>query len=268
MKIPIYHVDTFCEELFLGNPAAVCILEGSLPNEILQKISAENNLPVTAFLMRLEQANTYKIWWFTPEYELDLCGHGSLAAAHVIFNILKPNLSEIKLQSTKELLTVSRKDSFIVLDFPMKDFEICAPVPALLDGLGVRVKEIYQHLNERYLAVLQTETEVKKLHPNMLALKELKHRGIIVTAPGDTCDFVSRTFYPHKAISEDPVTGASHCLLAPYWSRRLHKQKLHAKQVSERGGDLLCELVDERVLISGKSVLYMEGMITQDSHKL
>ena len=256
MQIPIYLVNAFTDKLFAGNPAAVCILSEWLPENRLQDIAKENNLPVTAFLLR--ENDQFHVRWFTPEYELDLCGHGSLAASYVIFNYLEPRWQEIHLQSRTELLHVLRVNDFISLNFAAKDFESCS-LPLLGQGLGLTPKEIYQYKNERCMVVYNTEDQVKQLKPNMEILKKIAHRGITVTAPGEAVDFVSRTFYPHKIISEDPVTGASHCLLAPYWSKKLNKTKLHAKQVSARGGEIFCEYQNNRVWISGKAVLYMQG---------
>jgi len=259
MQIPIYHVDAFTDKIFCGNPAAVCILSKWLSDEELHAIAKENNLPVTAFLVREE--NKFNIRWITPEYELDICGHGSLSAGYVIFNYLEPTWEKADLQSRIELLQVLRTDDLITLNFPTKNIEKFS-LPLLEQGLGLAPKEIYQHKNERCLAIYSTEEEVKQLKPNMQILKKLEHRGITVTAPGKNVDFVSRTFYPQKTIFEDPATGASHCLLAPYWSKRLNKTDLHALQVSERGGEIFCQYQGDRVLISGKAVLYMQGVIT------
>jgi PhzF family phenazine biosynthesis protein len=259
MQITIYHVDAFTDKLFCGNPAAVCILSKWLPDHELYAIAKENNLPVTAFLVR--DSDKFNIRWVTPEYELDICGHGSLSAGFVIFNYLEPTWQKADLQSRIELLQVLRADDLITLNFPAKNIETFSS-PLLEQGLGGVPKEIYQHENERCLAIYSTEEEVKQLKPNMQILKKLEHRGITVTAPGKNVDFVSRTFYPQKTISEDPATGASHCLLAPYWSKRLKKIDLHALQISERGGEIFCQYRGDRVLISGKAVLYMQGIIT------
>lgn len=259
MQIPIYHVDAFTDKIFCGNPAAVCILSKWLSDDELHAIAKENNLPVTAFLVR--EGDNFSIRWITPEDELDLCGHGSLSAAYVIFNCLEPTWQKVDLQSRIELLQVLRSDDLITLNFPAKDVESLS-LPLLEQGLGLAPKEIYQHKNERCLAIYGTEEEVKQLKPNMQILKKLEHRGITVTATGIDVDFVSRTFYPQKIISEDPATGASHCLLVPYWSKRLNKTELHAMQISERGGEMFCQYQDDRVLIGGKAVLYLQGMAT------
>jgi PhzF family phenazine biosynthesis protein len=258
MKISIYHVDAFTSHIFCGNPAAVCVLPKWLSDDELHTIAKENNLPVTAFLMR--DLDKFNIRWITPEYELNICGHGSLAAGYVILNYIEPTWQKVDLQSPTELLKVLRADDLITLNFPAKNIERIS-LPLLEQGLGSAPKDIYQHKNERCLAIYSTEEEVKHLKPDMQILRKLEHRGIIATAPGKNVDFVSRTFYPQKAISEDAVTGASHCLLAPYWSKLLNKTDLHALQISERGGEIFCKYQGDRVLISGKAVLYMESLI-------
>lgn len=261
MKITLYHVDAFTDKIFSGNPAAVCVLPEWLPDDVLHQIAKENNLPVTAFLVRKDEK--FNIRWITPEYELDICGHGSLAAGYVIFNFIDTRLQSIDLHSRIEVLPVIRNKNFITLNFPAKNIEPCS-LPLLEQGLGLPPKAIYQHKSERCIAVFDSEEEVKQLKPNMQILKKLEHRGISVTAPSTEVDFVSRTFYPQKKISEDPATGASHCLLAPYWSKQLNKTDLHALQVSERGGEIFCQYQGDRVLISGKAVLYMQGMIVHN----
>jgi len=213
MNITLYHVDAFTNRIFSGNPAAVCILPEWLSDDSLHRIAKENNLPVTAFLVI--KNDTYYIRWITPEYELDICGHGSLSAGYIIFNIIDPSSKKVDLHSQIEVLPVIRNNDFVTLNFPAKSIESCS-LPLLEQGLGLTPKAIYQHKNERCIAVFDSEEEVKQLKPNMQILKKLEHRGISVTAPGNEVDFVSRTFYPQKAISEDPATGASHCLLAPY----------------------------------------------------
>lgn len=259
MQIPIYHIDAFTDQLFSGNPAAVCLLPKWLSDADLHAIAKENNLPATAFLVR--EKEKFAIRWITPEYELSLCGHGTLSAGYVIFHLLEPTWQKADLQSPSETLQVLRNGNEIILDFPTKPLENCASLPLLAQGLGRAPDEIYQHKNERCLAVYPTEEEVRQLNPDMQILKQLDHLGITVTAPAKEYDFVSRTFYPRKNISEDPATGASHCLLAPYWAKRLNKTELHARQVSMRGGEMICRYKGDRVLIGGKAVLYMQGTI-------
>lgn len=258
-QIPIYHVDAFTNAIFAGNPAAVCVLEKWLPENILQKIAIENNLPVTAFLVRLDER--FQVRWFTPEYELDLCGHGSLAAAYIIFNQLEPRLQTVDLCYPTGVLNVTRNEELITLNFPAKEVEDFLLPEIVTKGLGGQPKEIYQYKTERLLVVYETDEQIRQLKPDMAVLKQIEHRGIIVTAPGKNSDFVSRTFYPKKAIFEDAVTGASHCLLVPYWSKRLNKKKLHSYQVSSRGGELYCEDQGAQILISGKAILYLQGTI-------
>ncbi len=263
MKLPIYYLNAFTDKLFSGNPAAVCVLSEWLSDPTLTAIAKENNLPVTAFLLR-DQEN-YQIRWITPEYELDICGHGTLAGAYVIFNYLETNRQTVNLQSRRELFSVSCSQELITLNFPVKNLEPCAS-EILERGLGLPSTEIYQHGNERYLVVYEREEDVKRLTPDMKILKKLIHRGVTVTAPASEVDFVSRTFYPQKSFSEDPATGASHCMLAPYWAKRLGKIELHAKQVSPRGGEMFCKLDGDRVLISGKAVGYMQGEISLENN--
>lgn len=252
----IYRVDAFTDKIFSGNPAAVCVLSQWFSEEILNAIAKENNLPVSAFLVR--NLNNYEIRWITPDYELDICGHGSMAAAYIIFNYLEPSSQKIGLQSRTEVLTIVRNNDLITLNFPVKNIELCS-LPLLEKGLGFAPQQVYQHNNERCLAVFQSQQEVEELRPDMEILRTLPHRGVIVTAPGTKADFVSRTFYPHKTISEDSVTGASHCILIPYWSKQLNKTKMYARQVSQRGGEIFCEYKDTHVLISGKAVMNMQG---------
>ncbi len=258
MNIPIYHVDAFTDQVFSGNSAAVCILSTWLSDHDLYAIAKENNLAVTAFLVR--EKDKFNIRWMTPEYELDLCGHGSLSASYIIFNYLEPTWQTVDLHSRTDIVRVIRTVDLITLNFPAKNVENCS-LPLLEQGLGLAPKEIYQYKNERCFAVYNNEEEIKQLKPDIQILKKLVHRGITVTAPGKNVDFVSRTFYPQKAISEDPVTGVSHCLLVPYWSKKLNKINFHARQLSLRGGDIFCQYQDDRVLISGKVVLYMQGVI-------
>ena len=228
-----FHIDAFTDKVFSGNPAAVCVLLKWLSDAELKEIAKENNLPVTAFLVR--NGDRFDIRWITPEYELDICGHGSLAAAYVIFNYLEPTWQKAELQSRIEIFDALWNGSLVTLNFPAKEIETFSS-QLLEQGLGLMPQKIYRHKNERCLAVYSTEEEIKLLKPDMQILKKLEQRGITVTAPGTEVDFVSRTFYPQKAIFEDPATGASHCLLAPYWSKRLNQIEFHAKQLSERGG--------------------------------
>lgn len=258
LNLSIYHVDAFTSQLFSGNPAVVCLLPHLLPKPILQKLAQEHAQPVTAFLVR-ESESIFTIRWFTPEAELDLCGHGSLAAGFIIFNHIAPALNTVYCQSRLERFAITRQDNLVTLDFPAKLIEPI-DIPWLADALGKSMPlAVYQHGQERCLVVYATQQEIQSLQPDFKALQRLAHRGIIVTAKGDTVDFVSRTFYPYKTFPEDAVTGASHCLLAPYWGEQLGKTEFHALQLSPRGGELFCRCVANRVQLSGNAVLYSSG---------
>jgi PhzF family phenazine biosynthesis protein len=257
-QLTIYHIDAFTSHLFKGNPAAVCVLKEWLHDDQMVLISKENNLPVTAFILLNE--GRFHIRWFTPEYELDLCGHGSLAAAFVIFNYLQLNVNTIILQSKSETLEVTNNNDLITLKFPIKTIESTS-ISIINEALGVIPEAIYQHQNERCLVVLKMEDQITQLKPNMEMLKQIPHRGVVVTAKGNEVDFVSRTFYPHKTTTEDQVTGASHCLLVPYWAKKLNKTQLHAIQLSARGGELFCQHKENAILLGGRAVLYMKGII-------
>lgn len=258
MKINYYHIDAFTDKAFSGNPAAVCVLEEWLPEKALQSIANENHLPATAFLV--PHLDGFQTRWFTPEYEIDLCGHGSLASGHVIFNYLEPDKNEINLYYTSGVLKINKNDNGISLDLPTKNLETFHS-DILTEGLNAKPVELYQHKNERCLAIFHTEDEIRQLKPNITILQTLPHRGIIVTAPSKHYDFVSRTFYPKKTMYEDAVTGSSHCLLVPYWGEKLNKSKFRAYQASHRGGEISCELKKDKVTIHGKAVVYLQGMI-------
>lgn len=259
MKIQTYHIDTFTEKLFTGNAAMVCLLEEWLPEAMLQTIAAENNQPATVFLVAEE--DKYYIRWFAPEYEIPLCGHGTLAAAWTVFNILRPVKTQVEFITKTGLLTVKNINGHIVINFPIHQSEKTSDSVLLEEGLGATPVEIHHYKDERCFAVLADEKAVKNLKPNMSLLKQLAYRSVMVTAKGDHHDFVSRVFYPHKMIAEDAVTGSAHCLLVPFWGARLNKKLLHARQVSPRGGDLICELHDDHITLSGKAVMYMQGII-------
>lgn len=262
MKIKYYTVDTFTNKIFSGNPACVCLLPNNTLNDLeLQKIACENNLPVTAFL--IPENSQFSIRWFTVDNELDLCGHGTLAAAYVLFNHMNIKQNEFQLNSPKAgLVNIRQEKDIIELNFPAKEITKIQSPELLIKGLRITPLETYQHWNERILAILKDELSVKNLNPDFEILKFLQHKGIIVTAPSTKIDFVSRTFYPKKVMPEDAVTGASHCLLVPYWAKQLGKLKLHTHQLSKRGGELFCELKDDSVLIGGRATLYSEGTIS------
>lgn len=258
MEIPIHHIDAFVTDgVFTGNPAAVCPLAAWLPDDVMQKVAAENNLPETAFLVGAN--GDYSIRWMTPAIEVDLCGHATLAAAHVVFSVLEKGRTEVRFRSASGDLTVRTEDGLLFLDFPSRAPAAGEPRADVADALGQRPDELWS--SRDYMAVFLSEAEVRSLAPDMALMKGLD-RAVIATAPGSgDLDFVSRFFAPRFGVDEDPVTGSSHCTLVPYWSRRLGKKRLHARQVSHRGGDLRCEDRGERVAIGGKVATYLEGVI-------
>jgi PhzF family phenazine biosynthesis protein len=258
MKIPIYHIDAFANRVFAGNPAAVCPLEEWLEDSVMQAIAQENNLSETAFFVPEE--SVYRIRWFTPVAEVDLCGHATLAAAFVIFNYGDTSRSQITFRSRSGKLTVVRERGLLSMDFPSQPPVPCGAPKELVDGLGKEPLAVL--CSEDYLAVFSSENEIIELNPDMEPLKKLGLRGVIVTAQGKRVDFVSRFFAPKLGVDEDPVTGSSHCALTPYWANKLNKKELHAHQVSQRGGELFCRDCGRRVIISGRAVKFMEGSIT------
>ncbi len=255
--IPYYQVDAFTHQLFCGNPAGVCILAEWLPDAMLQKLALENNLSETAFVVR--RGDDFELRWMTPSIEVDLCGHATLATAFVLFTELQHAGAEIRFQTKSGLLRATRDGGRIVLDFPaMKPVRSDVPA-ALADGLGWIPRECWK--TRDYLAVFETQDEVLSLQPDFVQLATLDCLGIIVTAPGRDCDFVSRFFAPAAGISEDPVTGSGHSTLTPYWAERLGKTNLHARQLSSRGGELWCEDRGVRVGIGGNCVLYSRSQL-------
>ena len=259
MKLTVYHVDAFAEKVFTGNPAAVIPLDDWLEEELMQKIAMENNLSETAFFVKTDEG--YHLRWFTPEYEIDLCGHATLASAYVIKNFLEPHLAEINFSTQKAgVLKASAADGIYTLDFPSRMPQPCSVPDKLLPSIGIST--VVEVLRSRdYFIVLPDENAVKNIEPDYTLMKELDTIGVIVTAKGHEADVVSRCFYPGAGIPEDPVTGSAHCNIVPYWSEKLSKTKLFCKQLSPRGGDLHCELNGDRVLMSGKCVLFMQGEI-------
>jgi PhzF family phenazine biosynthesis protein len=256
LKIPVYQVDAFASRVFSGNPAAICPLEAWLPDEQMQAIAAENNLSETAFFVRNHDG--YRLRWFTPRVEVDLCGHATLASAFVILTRLAPGKS-VRFETKSGLLVVTRDGDLFSLDFPARPPGECTVHPDLRAALGGQPEAILAARD--YLVVYGSEDEVRGLEPNMEMLTRLDRFAVIVTAAGKDVDFVSRFFAPAKGVPEDPVTGSAHCTLIPYWAQRLAKKKLHAYQVSPRGGELWCEDRGERVTMSGKAVQFLEGTI-------
>jgi PhzF family phenazine biosynthesis protein len=256
-RVPIFQIDAFAARRFAGNPAAVCPVDDWLDDAVLQAIAAENNLAETAFLRRA--GDDYDLRWFTPRVEVDLCGHATLASAYVVFHYLEPGRERVTFHTLSGALTVTRSGDLLTLDFPVREATPCDPRPVLGQALGTVPEEV--RLSWAYLVVLESEAHVRAVKPDMERLRANVDRCVIVTAPGTDCDFVSRFFAPAMGIPEDPVTGSAHCTLVPYWAERLGKPRLHARQVSERGGELFCELQSERVLIAGRAVPYLEGEI-------
>lgn len=257
MKIPLYQIDAFTGRVFAGNPAAVCPLDSWCDDALLQSIAMENNLSETAFFVA--EGEGYRIRWFTPASEVDLCGHATLASAHVLFFLLGCSGDRIRFQSRSGELNVRRAGGLLELDFPSQVPVPCEVPDNLTEGLGRLPVEVL--LSEDYFATYSSEEDILALEPDMTLLKRLGARGVIATAPGKEADFVSRFFAPKLGIDEDPVTGSAHCALTPYWSRRLGKRELSARQLSRRGGELFCTDRGERVSIAGRAVQYMEGYI-------
>lgn len=253
----IYQVDAFTDKIFSGNPAAVCPLDKWLPDDVMQNLGMENNLAETAFFFKQDDGS-FHIRWFTPAVEVDLCGHATLASAYVIFNELGYKEDLIRFQSKSGELRVTRNGEMITLDFPANQpKEVEAPA-GLLEGLKTTSSKIYFGAWD-YMVVLDSQEQVEQLQPDFLTLSQVESRGVIVTAKGDDVDFVSRCFYPQSGINEDPVTGSAHTITTAYWSKELGRSKFTARQLSSRGGELLCELKGDRVLMSGKGRLYLKG---------
>lgn len=261
MKIPLYQVDAFASRLFSGNPAAVMFPEEELDDKVMQAIAAENNLAETAFVVETEKA--FSIRWFTPTMEVDLCGHATLAAGHVLFRHRDFATETLVFSSKSGELRVRRKDDYLVLDFPADTLDPVRRGEAaylVAAALGKVPKELYRGRDD-FLAVLPGEGDVSGLVPDLAAVTSLPSRGLIVTAPGLNADFVSRYFAPQSGIPEDPVTGSAHTALTPYWAKRLGKNTLHAVQLSPRGGELACGFLGNRVEIGGTAVTYLIGEI-------
>lgn len=258
MKVKIFQVDAFTDQLFKGNPAAVCPLEAWLPDDLMQKIAFENNLSETAFFVKT--GNEYDIRWFTPKTEVDLCGHATLASAHVIYMHLGYDKGIIFLTSKSGNLRVRKSDDSYVLDFPAGFHDECSPPDHLVEALGAKPIETGFAM-DFLMAVFESEEDVENMHPDFKKLMNIPFHAIIVTAKGKHVDFVSRMFAPAVGIDEDSVTGSAHSVLTPFWSHRLNKIHLTARQVSARGGDLSCKMSGDRVEIGGKAITYLIGEI-------
>jgi PhzF family phenazine biosynthesis protein len=257
MKLLMYQVDAFTDRVFSGNPAAVCPLESWLPDTVLQAVAAENNLAETAFFVK--EGSGYRLRWFTPMAEVDLCGHATLASADVLFRIMGYSGRSIQFETRSGILEVERRDGLYAMDFPATAPVECGASPVLADALGVTPQRILKAFD--HIAVLETEAQVRAVSPNFARLADLDLRGVIVTARGARADFVSRFFAPKLGVNEDPVTGSTHCELAPYWGPQLGKTSMRAEQVSPRGGTVLCEIRGDRVTLSGGAAHYMTAEI-------
>lgn len=257
MELTLYQIDTFTDNVFKGNPAAVCPLNEWLPDSTLQAIAMENNLSETAFYIPIEKG--FHIRWFTPVTEVDLCGHATLATAFVIHNVIGYDNDTVRFHSRSGDLYITKCGDSLSMDFPSQPGFPCPTPPVLLEGLGKKPIEVLE--SEDFLVVFENEEDILSIRPDFSALKKLDLRGVIITAPGNGVDFVSRFFCPKLGIDEDPVTGSAHCALTPYWAARLDKLILSARQLSKRTGALECELKGDRVIITGKAVKYMEAKI-------
>lgn len=260
MQLPIFQVDAFTDKVFGGNPAAVCPLEHWLPDDVMQKIAIENSVAETAFFIPLNDG--FEIRWFTPEIEMDLCGHATLATAHVIARHLNYSLPSIKFLSKSGELMVTVENELLTLNFPSRKPEPSDIPQIILDAIQVKPVEVLK--SRDYVLVFETEEIIRRIEPNQSILNQinLDPGGVVITAKGDEVDFVSRYFTPQASIFEDPVTGSAHCSLIPFWSEKLGKESMLALQVSPRVGKLFCKSLGERVLISGEAVTYLEGSIT------
>lgn len=258
-KQTMYQIDAFSESVFGGNPAAVCILEKWLSEEIMQKIAAENNLAETAFVVK--KGTDFEIRWFTPTIEVALCGHATLASAYVLYEHLDYAATEINFYSRHSgKLSVTKNDDVLTLNFPQDPVEKVDPPASILSAFKKPPLEVYKGKTD-FLLLYENQQDIEACDPNHFILKNSKARGVIVTATGNDVDFVSRFFAPGSGVDEDPVTGSAHTTLTPFWAERLGKTKLTAEQLSKRKGNLLCEIKDDRVKISGRARTYLVGEI-------
>jgi PhzF family phenazine biosynthesis protein len=257
MQIDLYQVDAFAEQVFQGNPAAVCPLNAWIADELLQNIAQANNLSETAFFV--PNGDKFELRWFTPSHEVDLCGHATLAAAHVLFTHLAYQKSEICFTTKSGDLLVTKRADGLEMDFPASMPKSAKPPDNLLLGLGIKPKAVHAAFD--FIIELEDEQAVMELSPDLALWKTLGLRGVVVTAPSTDVDFVSRCFFPKLNVDEDPVTGSAHCELAPYWALKLAKNNLNAKQLSARTGLISCQLQGDRVLLTGKVVDFMFGKI-------
>jgi len=257
MKLPIYQIDAFASRPFSGNPAAVVVLPEWLPDRTLQAIAQENNLSETAFVV--PRGEHFDLRWFTPTQEVDLCGHATLASAHVLLQHGYTRRAEVVFHSAGGVLAVKREGELLVMDFPARPPRPIEADAAVARALGAAPTEL--HASRDLLAVFERQADVERLNPDFAAIAALDTFAVIATAPGETCDFVSRFFAPRAGVPEDPATGSAHCTLVPYWSQRLERRTLRAQQLSRRGAELLCEDRGERVGIAGRAIEYLRGEI-------
>lgn len=259
MKLKIYQIDAFTDKVFHGNPAGVCVLDQWIDENVMQKIGAENNLAETAFVVK--SGDEYEIRWFTPTVEVDLCGHATLAAAHVLFEYYKHQSDKISFQSRNSgTLSVHKKDNFLTLNFPSDIIQEVETPKALIEAFALKPLNTLKGKTD-YLLIYRNQKEIEDLKPDLNLIESVGGRGVIVSAEGDHVDFVSRFFAPQAGVNEDPVTGSAHTTLTPYWSGKLNKETLLAKQISKRQGDLKCTYLGDRVEITGKAVTYLIGEI-------
>lgn len=258
MRIPLYQVDAFAERVFEGNPAAVCPLDRWLDDATMQAIAAENNLSETAFFVSTSDGSA-DLRWFTPRVEVDLCGHATLASAHVWFHHLGHAGSEVTFRTRGGVLLVRRAVHGLQMDFPVLRTAPCEVPAGLSAALGVQPNQVLR--GRDLIAVFEEPQQIRTLSPDFAAIARLDAHGVLVTAPGTDCDFVSRCFFPSAGVDEDPVTGSAHCGLAPYWAQRLGRSRLFARQLSRRGGSMHCEVRGDRVLLEGNAVDVLRGEI-------
>jgi len=259
MLLQFYQVDAFTDKLFGGNPAGVCPLEKWIPDDVMQKIAMENNLSETAFFVNEDDG--YRIRWFTPKVEVNLCGHATLASSHVIFNHLGCDCDRITFQSRSGILNVSREGELLILDFPANKPQRAALPEDFVQALNITPIQCHRG-KEDYLLLYKSQQEIEALIPDFRRLEKTDARAVIVTAPGSKCDFVSRFFAPRVGVDEDPVTGSAHTVLIPFWAEKLNKTEMNALQLSRRGGTIFCRLNGDRVDIGGKAVTYLKGEIS------
>lgn len=263
MRLPLFHLDAFTNRPSSGNPAAVCLLDQWLDDGLLRKVTTESNFSATAFMVG--QRESFELRWFTPRCEVQLCGHATLAAAHLVFSLLRPELSLVRFSTSFHgTLTAQKDGDLVAIDLPAFVPQPCTNFPAGLEsalGLQRPPLEVLES-NETYIVVVGDPRVIGRIRPNFELLERFHPNTIVVTSAGEETDFVSRYFAPSYGVPEDPVTGSAHSSLAPYWAKRLGKNTLHARQLSERGGELWCEFADDRVVLKGAAVLTMQGSLT------